>query len=268
MKKLSTAEANRRFYAEIAETYHRIEDCVASPRHRRRLRETLEGVVAQLPAAPRALDACGGSGNVSLLLLEMGVRPTTVDVSPEMLTIYKREARTHGFETDTCIAEIVSFLREDERIWDLIVFSSALHHLEDYETAIDLAVNRLAPGGFVVTIFDPTQAGRLGRIIRWFDYVLHVMVKTPRRIPGLVARVLTGRRFRDRGGGIGAQAERYAVCGIDDQSLANRLRRNGLDVVAHKRLYEGRFAVTRILVRLIGSPSSFSLVARRRRGPR
>ena len=40
-------------------------------------------------------------GNASLVLHELGVTPVTVDISPEMLNIYRRKAKACGYEAET-----------------------------------------------------------------------------------------------------------------------------------------------------------------------
>ncbi len=119
-------EANRLFYAERAETYDATEACVVDPRQQARLQHILERAVALVPEHPRALDACGGSGNASLALAALGARPVTVDVSPEMLALYERKARAAGFEPDARLDIVERFLERDPSTWELIVFSSAL----------------------------------------------------------------------------------------------------------------------------------------------
>jgi 2-polyprenyl-3-methyl-5-hydroxy-6-metoxy-1,4-benzoquinol methylase len=256
------ADANRRFYASFAEEYDRTEDCVVEERLARRLRNLLASALAALPDAPRVLDACGGSGNASLLLHELGATPTTVDISPEMLALYERKATARGLTADTHVGEIDEFLGSDAGGWHLIVFSSALHHLERYEETIDRALGRLAPGGILVTTFDPTRAGAVARRLRRFDYILHVLTRSPHRVPGLVAHRLTGRQPGQLSSA-GALAERHALDGIDDVALARRLRSHRLEVLVHGRAYDGRFALTRVLYRILRQPSSFHLVVRR-----
>lgn len=267
MDELTTAEANRRYYAEIAETYDATEECVVERRLGRRLRAALDRAVAELPPSPRVLDACGGSGNVSLLLYELGMSPATVDVSPEMLAIYERAARERRFRPETHLSEVNAFLDRDPRTWDLIVFSSALHHLDDYERTLQAAVARLAPGGIVLTIFDPTKLGAAGRALRRLDYLLHVIVRTPRRVPAAVAQRISRQAVAGAAGvSLGEQAERHALDGIDDLHLRDAFRADGLDVLVHDRYYEGRFGVTRLAYRLLRQPSSFHFLVRRPRG--
>jgi ubiquinone/menaquinone biosynthesis C-methylase UbiE len=261
---VTAGEANRAFYAETAETYDASEECVVDPRLRRRLRDALEHALAFAPPNPRVLDACGGSGNVSLTLLDLGVRPITVDISPEMLAVYERKARASRHEAESVISEIGAFLERDERDWDVIVFSSALHHLEDYRRTLALAIRRLAPGGVLVTIFDPVPAGPLGRKLRRVEYAAHVVVRTPDRVPELVARRLPWRSPPSaRSSSVGNLAERHALHGVDDLELRDLFESAGLDVIVHERTHDGRFALTRGLWRLLRHPSSFHFLVRR-----
>ncbi len=253
MPELDAAEANRRFYADLAETYDATEGCVVDPRSQARLRSLLEQALGYAGPGGRALDACGGSGNVSLELGERGVPTLTVDVSAEMLALFERKARARGLPAETRVVEIEDFLRSTDERFALVVFSSALHHLEEPGTVLELAVGRLRPGGVLLTVFDPTRAGRTGRALRLLDYGLHVLRRTPRR---LLSR-------RPSGSTIGALAERHALAGLDDLALRERLERTGLEILLHERCHDARFAVTRAAARLLREPTAFALLARR-----
>jgi SAM-dependent methyltransferase len=265
---LTVVEANRRLYAELAETYDEGADW-ADPAVRERLRDALRQAVDLAPRDPRALDACGGSGSASLLLFEMGIHPVTVDLSPEMLAVYERKARAAGYAPETRVAEIEDFLSDAAHEYDLIVFASALHHMDDYVAVVERALDRLAPGGVVATMYDPARINRVGVALRRLDYVIHVIVHTPRRVPGLVGARL--RRLLGRGGeepaesDVGAIAERHALSGVDDLALVRAIEAKGAEVVAHPRYQNARFRLIRALVRATGQATSFSLIVRKPR---
>jgi SAM-dependent methyltransferase len=258
---IDVVEANRRFYSEAAATYDQDEECVVDERNRSRLRMTLKRVLSLLPRDPDVLDACGGTGNASLLLYELGVHPTTVDISPDMLREYERKAAQLGLRTSTHLAEIDDFLECEPDRWDLIVFSSALHHLEHVERTVDLALRALAPNGVVVAIFEPTALGSLGRTLRRLDYLAHVLLRSPRRVPELLGRRL--RRGDRSETTIGARAEYHALHGIDDSQLRRRLEHQGAEIILHERLFEGRFLLTRLAFWAMRLASSFTLAFRR-----
>ena len=73
------AEANRQFYSQIAPLYDGSETCVTDRRIQKQLEADLDrilGIIGRQPKEIRALDACGGSGNVALKLLNRGVDVT------------------------------------------------------------------------------------------------------------------------------------------------------------------------------------------------
>ncbi len=258
---LSAAEANRRYYAARAADYDLTEECVTLERHRRRLRRVLKMALANAQNHERILDACGGSGYASLELGAMGLSPVTVDISPDMLVVYARKAATAGLVARTHVSEIGSFLAESPNQWDLIVFSSALHHLDDYRSVLGAACDRLARGGVIATVFDPTSLSGVGHSIRYIDYLLWLAI----RHPSTFAARLRRRVAEPSSGpaGVGRTAERHALSGIDDIALARYLEEHGVEIVLHGREFDARFSVMRMLLRLLTQPSSFSLIVRR-----
>jgi len=272
---MTAVEANRRMYAEIAEDYDSCEDCVVDPELRGRLVETLAEAVGILKGRGSdisALDACGGSGNASLILLEHGITPETVDLSPEMIGIYERKARAAGHEPETAVAEIGTFLREAGRSWDLVVFASALHHLDDYLTVVDFALDRVSPGGILVAWHEPLHGGRVGQVVRRLDYMAYVIRTSPGRLPGLFVQRVRGLVSRVRGGrgdsgkeaaepNVGALAEKYAQSGVDADAIVRLVEARGGKIVAHPRYHNARFAITRRLLRRLDAPTTFSLTA-------
>jgi ubiquinone/menaquinone biosynthesis C-methylase UbiE len=266
---VTAAEANRLLYSDLAESYDRTEACVVDPRHRRRLAAALDEALAVVPEPTHVLDACGGSGNVSAVLTRHGIVPTVVDVSGEMLARWEHRAAGMGFSPETHVAQIEQFLQGDERRWDLIVFSSALHHLEQPDAVLAIAASRLAPGGAIVTIYDPTSATRALHLLRMVDWLGHLLVHHPREFVAVGRRWLRRKRDVKATAGephIGRLAERHALGGIDDLALRRGLEAEGLEIVVHERSHEARLWLVRAALRLLGTPSSFRFLVRRHPG--
>src|SRR4051812_38698711 len=162
------AEANRKFYASSAGLYDATECCVNSPQTQQVLSKDLDDLVALLKnrAPVKALDACGGSGNIALKLLRLAVDVTLADISPELFLIFAEKCRKAGWEPKIINGEIASILSSAGPSYDLIVFSSALHHLQNIPFVLELAYRRLAPGGLLFTSFDPTSRASLSLITR------------------------------------------------------------------------------------------------------
>ena len=258
---MNAAEANRRYYASRAADYDQTEECVIHERGQRRLRDVLSAAIASACGHEHILDACGGSGYASLELAAIGLHPLTVDISAEMLELYCAKAAAAGLPARAEVGEIGSFLAECVQSWDLIVFSSALHHLDDYRAVLLAACERLNEGGVVATVFDPTLPRPLGRLIRYVDYLLWLALRE---------RATFVRRLRDRASrrnagapSVGRMAERHALSGIDDRALAECLEEGGLELILHKREFEAHFLLTRVMLRLLRQPSAFSFVLRR-----
>lgn len=262
MTTLTPAEANRLFYAEHAVDYDATEFCANADLGQRRLREALAPALAALAPDARVLDAGGGSGNASRYLFEQGLRPVLVDVSEEMIGLWREKASALGHQPQTEVAELEQFFAEDERSWDLVVFSSVLHHLEDPSRLLRKVAARIAPGGFIVTVFDPLRLPRRGALLRKLDYGGWLLLHARGELPRVVAQRLRRGGATEATVNVAAIAECHAVSGLDDRAIAKTLGDAGFEVVAHHRIFDGRFAITRGLARAMRMPTSFSLVLR------
>jgi len=264
---LGSAEANRRFYETQAAIYDETEFCIRDAQPRARLRAALERALALLGDEPKALDAGGGTGNATLMLRERGLEPLLIDASPEMLDRYREKSAALGHRQVLAEeADLESFFVADERRWDLIVFSSVLHHLGDPAEVLEHAAGRLRTGGVIVTIFDPVEVDRTGDFLRKLDYALWIAVHSPATLLRAVRRRL-GARLRPQRSqapelNVGAQAERHAMSGLDDAAISRRVQEAGLAVVEHERIYDARHGSIVALSRRLARPTHFSLTFR------
>jgi 2-polyprenyl-3-methyl-5-hydroxy-6-metoxy-1,4-benzoquinol methylase len=272
-------EANIRTYAEIAEQYDRIGTCVVSRRCQAMLEEDIDKILQMLCCSGDrkdiyALDACGGSGNIALKLLDRGVKVVLCDVSPDLIKIFASKCKQRGYSAEIVRQEIGSFLSSTERTFDLIVFSSALHHIEDYTGVLLLSQSRLNKGGMIYTVFDGTKRGFLTYWIMTADYIVFAVLNRPGKIiPSIIKKFkriksghLSDSNAKDRLGltweNIGLLAEYYASSGIDDFALVDRMSQHGLEVIWHERYPDARYAFFRLILRLLGRPTSFKLLLR------
>jgi len=274
------AEANRRFYARNAGSYDSTETCLVDPRAQAMLRKDLDAIidmVAKLTPTPKALDACGGTGNVALKLLGQGIPTTVCDLSPELLELFERRCRVEQQECEVVCAEVSDFLSQTDQKYELIVFSSALHHLVDIKHVVSLALKRVVPGGYVFTIFDPTPAAQQSlytRLLMKLDYYSFKVLKQPRELPGAVLRHLR-RRVRKAAApksnklelplnedNLGVLAEFHVEAGVDDFELVRVARSCGAEIVWHKRYADARHAVFRWLVASMQEATAFKILLR------
>jgi ubiquinone/menaquinone biosynthesis C-methylase UbiE len=276
---LNVAEANRRFYSQSATLYDATETCVTSGSHQAALNAEIDRILklCKKPAAEiKALDACGGSGNIALKLLERDIHPVLVDISPELIEIFLNKCKGSSFRAETVCKEIGKFLAEDNRHFDLIVFSSALHHLEDIKQVLTLAFDRLTIGGVLFTTFDPTLRSQLRtptKILQRVEYYLFKVFQQTFDLPNAfgrrLRRMLVGASSRNKGdvalnsSTAGMLAEYHVERGIDDLALVSYLRQVGFEVVQHDRYVDTRSPWIGRIIRWLGDATAFKLTLRR-----
>src|SRR6266516_4093389 len=257
-------EANRQFYAQIASLYDKSETCVRDQRIQQRLEVDLDrivGIIGRPQGTIRALDACGGSGNVALKLLNRGVDVTLVDISQEFLGLFSAKCAASGISSWSVCSEIGSFMSQTSQKFDLIVFSSALHHLENIEHVLGLAFHCLEPQGLLYTVFDPISRSGLQtmtRVLLRLEYFSFKLICQPGDLPAAVMRrlhrVFSGVFARRKLEAVLSQAtagmlEEFHVehC-IDYLTLVSKLCALGFEVVWHERYAESRFDLTRRMI--------------------
>jgi len=201
---------------------------------------------------------------------------TLVDISPELLEIFRNKCGASGVAPRIVCSEIGSFMLQTSQTFDLIVFSSALHHLENIEAVLTTAFHCLESGGLLYTIFDPTSRSRLQpttRLLQRLEYFAFKLFCQTGDLPGAVVRRLrrlssgvSARRKSDAAlsrATAGMLAEFHVEQGIDDQALVGKLRKVGFEVVWHERYADSRFNLTQRLIERIGDSTSFKLLLRK-----
>ncbi len=276
------AEANREYYAKSAQLYDASETCVTNLEIQKQLENDLEQIIAMLKLAPEtlhALDACGGTGNVALKLLRRGLNVTISDISETQLAIFQQKCIAENFTTQTLNGEIATLLTNDSTCYDLIVFSSALHHLENISGVLRLAFERLKPGGLLFTVFDPTITSnhhKVTKLVLSGDYLLFKVLDQTSDLPFAIVRRL--RRTLEslfhptstskhaltlNEETLGVLAEYHVDRGIDDFALVEQLKQTGFEVVWHLRYPGGRYRLTRWIVGLFKDATQFKLLLRK-----
>jgi len=269
------AKANLLAYAKNAESYDRMETCVVSHRCQLMLERDIDEILHMLHSSIDkdiyALDACGGSGNVALKLLERGVKVVLCDISLELIEIFKSKCRDRGLSAEPICHEIGYFLSTTDKKFDLIIFSSALHHIEDYISVLQLASARLSPGGMIYTVFDGVKRGFLARVVLRADYMVFKALHHPSDMfPALIRRLkkmkseLSSSTSKEISNlteeNIGMLAEYRALRGIDDFVLVDKMQQQGLTIIWHKRYPDARYALFRFFLRFLRISTSFKLL--------
>jgi len=266
--------ANRDFFQQIAGKYDSYESCSSDRFLQNILEADLERIhscFASQERKPRCLDCGGGTGNLALKLLARGWDVTVVDNSEEMLDAFAKKADAKGFVPKVIGSSIEQFLAATRGAFDLVAFSSVLHHLYSYPRVVGLAATRVHPGGFFYSNFDPVIA----RNPFWthaFDSIEIAAAKVvadPRDVlPGIWRR--TRKLFRRHDSQFsrpvvwaGDLAEYHAKTGVDDWQIMRLLESKGFAIVEHTRYPVGRTRAGQILNKRLRLLENFKVIARR-----
>lgn len=209
----------------------------------------------RLGHSARAVDVCGGTGKAAFVVKKCNpcCNVTLVDISPKMLEIAQLKAKRMGIKDLHIIqADAFSFL-EGEGEYDLIIFSSAIHHFKDPGKLLCAAADKLTPEGIIITIADPTILIKSKRYKMLEFLVINLEGKKK-----ILRNILKSKRHAsvDRKWDI---AEYQAFKGIDDKAFAGQLSAQGLHPLVHLRYPAGEPYMTKIMP-LIGLNWAFSLI--------
>jgi ubiquinone/menaquinone biosynthesis C-methylase UbiE len=265
--------ANIEFYKQIASKYDRYESCAVDSFFQASVEEdltTVDRAFAQRGAPVHCLDCGGGTGNVTLKILRRGWQVTVVDVSADMLEILERKVHAAGYSATFLNEPIESFFARSAETFDLLSFSSVLHHLYSPLDTIRAAAERIATQGFFYSVFDPVPPSSplaAGCFTTLDTVVAKVLHDRADFIPGLVRRVrkLAAPRDLTHARAVvspGDLAEYHARQGLNDQAIENALLQAGF-TVDRRRYPVGRTAPMRFANRHLRLVLNFKILAQR-----
>ena len=128
------------------------------------------------------LDVGAGTGNLTLKFLASGDTITAIDICGEMLNVLSEKIPANFDDNvELVCGDVDEFLLKTEQKYDVIAFSSVLHHLPDYLYTLNLASSQLVGGGVIYITHEPlprlNEIGffyrNVGRVLCLFDYYLN-----------------------------------------------------------------------------------------------
>lgn len=268
-------EANVQFYRQIAAKYDRYETCASNPDLQQMLDRDVDHIGTVLGPRGRpieCLDCGGGTGNLTLRMLRKGWSITVVDVSSEMLAILRKKAGREGYSPRLINNSFSDFLTRGGKSYDVIAFSSVLHHLYEYLPSVALAADHIEKGGLFYCAFDPVISAhpRAAQYFEAFDTLLAKVSNDQRDLlPGIARRlrkVLHHARDPQHAHAVpsvGDLAEYHARKGIDDRAIVRLLRDRGFSLIEYSRWAFGRTAPARLINSRLHLTESFKLMAQR-----
>jgi len=155
-------EANHRVHAREASIYDRVHPEIFGAFEQKCIRSDLEIVYSLFEHQPlRVMDLGCGTGNLALKFLEAGHFVRAVDLSGEMLSVLETKIQdTWKGRIELVQGDALQELEsgEIEPEWDVISFSSVLHHLPDYYSVLRCAFDLIGPGGALYVCHEPLAA--------------------------------------------------------------------------------------------------------------
>jgi 2-polyprenyl-3-methyl-5-hydroxy-6-metoxy-1,4-benzoquinol methylase len=264
--------ANVEFYKEIAKKYDNYEACASEEYFQQILEFDVEKMESLLTNHDiHCLDCGGGSGNLTLKMLKRGWAVTVVDVSSDMLEISKGKVASYGYKADFVNDSIEHFLANSGRVFDVITFSSVLHHLYTPLNVVNDIAARVKVGGFFYSNFDPVlpSSRLLTTCFYNLDTILAKMHNDRRDIlPGIGRRLRKFFIARDSAhsrsiASPGDLAEYHARLGLDDVSIEKSLEQNGF-IVERERYPSARTKLMQAMNRYLHATLNFKILAQRK----
>jgi len=266
--------ANVEFYRWIADKYENYEPYLFDEVLQKSLENDLDKIgsyFASLGRAPSCLECGGGTGNLTLKMCARGWDVTVVDISEHMLDLLKEKALTKGYSPALVRSPIERFLEVSDKSFDLVAFSSVLHHLYSYPSVVEQAASHVRLGGLFYSNWDPTIP-RSRFWTRTFDSIdiaaAKFMLDLGDFLPGIWRR--TRKLFRSHDSqfsrpvvSAGDLAEYHAKTGVDDAQILRLLQASGFSIVEHQRFATGRTIVVRFMNERLRLLESFKIIARR-----
>lgn len=137
--------------------------------------EFIDGIL-KTKKEPMILDVGCGAGLLSKAFLELGYTLYALDLSPDMLDLYKDLGK--GKLIKIC-AEVERFFEENTQKYDLIMFASSLHHFYDYKNIVRMALAALKDGGFIFIFNEPLKKRSL---LELFDAFINKLIHSPKKV--------------------------------------------------------------------------------------
>src|SRR3979411_504645 len=133
-------EANVAFYRQIARKEDSYETYLFDPDLQQSLEDDLDTIgsyFGPLRRTPSCLECGGGTGNLTLKMCARGWAVTVVEVSEKMRGCLQEKAHAQGHSPTLIHCPIERFLEATLQPYDLVAFSSVLHHLYSYSSVVE-----------------------------------------------------------------------------------------------------------------------------------
>lgn len=191
------------------------------------LRDLILDAVMERPDVPRVLDIGAGHGSFTEMLLAAGCEVVATEVAAgSVRELQRRYGRNPKFQAVHDPSGTIAL--PDPRRFTAILFASVLHHMPDYASATEDAVQRfLSPGGCLVSVQDPLWYPTVPRTTRLFGWIAYYAWRLTQGDLGRGVRTqirrLRGKYDLENPSDV---VEYHVVRqGVDERALADSMRR-------------------------------------------
>jgi len=219
----------------------------------------------------RVLDIGCGTGNLALKFLNRGYHVRAVDISSQMIEVLRSKVDLTSLDRIEFIVSDAADIMTDTRTygtWDVIAFSSVLHHLPDYQTVLSFCLRQLRPGGILYVCHEPlagsTEGKRFGLslVIKMLDSADNIYIYARKLFVYLVQSLRNRKLFRRIDY---SWSDYHAKIGINADEVIRQLESEGAKTLLYET-YRSHFAsVLTWLDRFLGFPqhSQFRFIMQR-----
>lgn len=146
--------ANKNVHSKEAEYYDLIHTEIFNSYEQKRVNNKLSHILDGFGKNARILEIGAGTGNLTQKLVQKGFKNITcIDISSEMLKIMKRKINSENIST--IVTDVDYFLHKNKFNYDIILISSVLHHLPDYENTLNDLKKVLRSNGVIYITHEP-----------------------------------------------------------------------------------------------------------------
>lgn len=223
-----------------------------------------ERILQHVPV-PKILDLGAGEGTSTLVFLNLGAYVTAVDVSESQLWLLQQKSSQFSDRLTVLCDDVHNFLSSTSEKFDIVIYSSFLHHIPDYLLLIEQSIRCLSPGGLLFSFQDPLRYDSLGFFTRLFSKGAYFAWRV------FQGDIIGGmKRYIRRSQGIYLPGDPYDDAeyhvtrkGVDHDAILSFLIEKGFECEI-ATYFSTQSALLQPIGRLLGVKNTFAIIAERK----
>ncbi len=214
--------------------------------------------------SPKVLDLGAGEGSATLPFLELGAFVTAVDSSQSQLEALQIRCQRFAERLEVRCEDIGETLKAREKMYDVIIASSFLHHIPDYLALINEAILLLVPHGQFFSFQDPLRYDSVGSFSKVVGNLGYLSWRIFRKdVVGGFRRSIRRMRGIYLSDSIYDNAEYHVTRnGVDQDAIWRLLKEENFDC-AVMRYFSTQSRAFQIIGASLGVENTFAVIARK-----